>query len=165
MNASGAMVLQRTGTGGFVSRIQPLLPAHAMTTFEVRQPLATHFRSVSCEEAQCSHFAAGWITGFSDVDLPHKWDAAQTYGQLATKRGLKFMVHRTGNTVTFTFPAGQQCLEGHRVALDRPPLFIVRNGDWRGNPRRQQRVHQTGADFQEHWMESQARLDRAISKG
>lgn len=165
MNTTGATILQRTATGGYVNRVAPLLPAHAMKTFEVRQPLATHFRPLSCDEAQCPHKAAGWITGF-DVSQPGRWDAAQKYGQIATNRGLTFKVHRVGDTVTFTFPAGQACLEGHRALLDdRPPLYIVRGGDWRGNPRGERRVHANAADFQDDWMESQARLDRERERG
>ncbi len=165
MNTRGATILQRLPGGGMVSRIAPLLPASAMKTFEMRQPLATHFREIPCEQAQCSHQAGGWITGFSDIDLPHKWDAAQTYGAIATRRGLRFTVTRVDNTVTFVFAAGQRCLEGHRVSVDRMPLYIARGGDWRGNPRHTGRVHTSAEFWREDWLETQGCFERLQQRG
>lgn len=164
MNTRGAMMLQRIPGGGMISRITPQLPAHSMKTFEVRQPIETHFRNVSCDEAQCSHKANGWITGF-DLSQPGRFDAANTYGKIATKLGRKFKVAKVGDNVTFTFEPGQECLEGHRVALDRPPLFIVRGGDWRGNPRREVTMHKTGADFEDDWRNSQDKIFNVIERG
>lgn len=165
VNAHGAMILQRLPGGGMLSRVAPLLPARAMKTFEVRMPLSTHFRKATCIEADCAHYRNGWVTGFSDVDLPHKWEAAQTYGGIAYRRGLRFKVNRTGNTVTFTFPPGQQCIEGHRVAVDRPPLYIARGGDWRGNPIRMSRLHANAADFRDDWLSTEDRFRELQKRG
>jgi hypothetical protein len=165
MNTRGATILQRLPGGGAVQRIAPLLPATAMKTFEVRMPLSTHFRPASCQESDCNHWRDGWVTGFSDVDLPHKWEAAQTYGGIAHRRGLRFTVQRVGNTVTFTFPPGQQCIEGHRVAIDRPPLYIARDGDWRGNPRKVSRLHANAQDFREDWLTTEDRFRTLQKRG
>ena len=39
--------------------------------------------------------------------------------------------------VRLTFPAGQPCFRAssHRVSVQRPPIFLVRPGDARSNPR------------------------------
>lgn len=164
MNAHGATILQRLPGGGFVQRIAPLLPAHAMKTFEVRRPLASHYRRARCEEVGCMKYAAGWVMGF-DLTQQAKVNAANTIRRIVHARGLRCRVDRVGTSVTFTFPPGQQCLEGHQVPLERDPLFIVRGGDWRGNPRRDQYKHTTGDSFMDDWRSSQERLDQAMGSG
>jgi hypothetical protein len=34
----------------------------------------------------------------------------------------------------FEFAAGQQCFASHKVSLERPEFYLVRGGDWRGDP-------------------------------
>ena len=46
--------------------------------------------------------------------------------------------------MVFTFEAGQQCFTQHHVP-DRPQFFVVRDGDWRGNPTGQNRLHTKGS--------------------
>ena len=36
--------------------------------------------------------------------------------------------------VVLEFGAGQDCFSEHRIPLDRDSLFVLRDGDWRGNP-------------------------------
>lgn len=164
MNARGATILQQLPGGGFVQRIAPLLPAHSMKTFEIRRPLATHYRRARCEEVGCDKHRAGWIMGF-DLTQQAKVDAANQVRRIAHHRGLRCRIDQVGTTVTFTFAAGQQCLEGHQVPLERDPLWIVRGGDWRGNPRREQYKHTSGESFADDWRSSQDRLDQAMEAG
>lgn len=164
MNTYGATILQRLPNGGVVQRVAPLLPAHAMKTFEIRRPLATHYRRARCEEVGCDKNRAGWVMGF-DLTQQAKVDAANLIRRIAHHRGLKCRITQVGTTVTFLFPAGQQCLEGHQVPLERDPLFIVRGGDWRGNPRGERYTHSTGDSFMDDWRTSQDRLDTARGQG
>lgn len=141
-----------------IFRCDPQLPVTAMKTFEVRTPSATHFERVSCEEVDCRDFRDGWVVGF-DVE---KFSAAQELGRICTRLGKKFTVRRLDNKIIFTFASGQACLNPHRERIDRPPIYIVRGGDWRGNPRGEHRTHRNAADFTEDWQESQAQVfDRA----
>lgn len=59
----------------------------------------------------------------------------------------------------FAFDAGQKCFEKHHVPVGRPELFVVRGGDWRGNPRGERRRH-TRPEF---WVEDFALHQQAIA--
>jgi len=64
----------------------------------------------------------------------------------------------------FTFYPGQQCFTQHHVS-DRPQMFVVRDGDHRGNPTRRQRIHSQGKFWVEDFAEHQAKLAEQIEKG
>lgn len=164
MNTRGATMLQRLPGGGMVNRIAPALPAHAMKTFEVRQPLATHFRQVPCAEAGCDKYAAGWVMGFDLTEMA-KVNAANSINRVVKARGMRCKVERVGTKAIFTFPPGQSCLEGHRVLVGREPLYIVRGGDWRGNPRRESYRHASGDAFMDDWRTSQDRIEAFKRRG
>lgn len=66
---------------------------------------------------------------------------------------------------TFTFEAGQACFQPHRVRLDRPEHYLVRGGDYRGNPARQVRRHDNAADWAQDFAEHQARLADRLRRG
>ncbi len=112
-------------------RIQPKMPAHAYTTYQIAAPVSTHFRAGTCDEAGCLAHRHGWATTV---------DESTTLGQgqahyVRKESGRRFVESRTGGLTTFTFEAGQKCFATHQVPLERPELYIVRGGDWRGNPR------------------------------
>jgi hypothetical protein len=70
-----------------------------------------------------------------------------------------------GGLIEFTFEAGQTCFQAsqHKVPLERPELYIVRGGDWRGNPRGTAPRQHSGPDS---WLNDfgshQDRLSRLI---
>ena len=146
-------------------RVPPKLPVHAMKTYEMRWPTSTHHRSATCAEVDCPQYLNGWQMGF-DLTVPEKVEAANW---VRNQSGLSFSFALTETTVTFTFPAGQQCLESrirpHTVTLEREPLYLVRGGDFRGNPLRQQRAHVNGADFADDWHTSLDRLEEQMRRG
>jgi len=113
-------------------RIDPRMPPSAYRSFEVRSPVQTHYRSVPCQQADCAHHRDGWISVLDVATTQGKaWAAA------IRKSGRRFTVDRAGpdTTVTYRFPAGQQCFASpHKVPVGRPEIFVVRDGDWRGNP-------------------------------
>ena len=113
-----------------VNRIAPQLPVSAMRSFEVFSPLETHTRKARCEEVECQHNGRGWITKI-DVVMP---EGQMRANYIRLHSGRSFTFTEEGTLITFTFPAGQQCFSDHRVSLERPAIFVVRDGDWRGNP-------------------------------
>ena len=119
-------------------RAPPLLPAGAMKSYTVAAPLATHWRPATCAEAECGAFVNGWVTV-----VPADSPAAEYIRHDKTRSWRE--ERRDGGLAAFTFPPGQQAFASreheHRIPTGRPERFIVRGGDWRGNPR---------GDFYEH---------------
>ena len=101
-------------------------PAHTMRTFQIDQPLDTHFRRATCAEVECTAHASGWVMGF-DLTDPEKAAAARW---IRDHSGRTFSASLTQGRVVLTFPAGQTCFAKHRVPLEREPFYVVRNGDF-----------------------------------
>jgi hypothetical protein len=125
-----------------MGRAQPLAGAHAYKTYSVSAPLATHWRVATCGEVGCPREEFGWTTVVLEAD-----DLGQAQAHyIRTSSGRKFTESRREDGMTvFEFPPGQRCfstlvrdgrvVSGHPKRIERPELFIVRDGDWRGNPR------------------------------
>lgn len=110
--------------------MEPALPAQAMQTYEISSPISTHTRRATCEEVTCLAMANGWKS---------KIDESTTLGQrqaayIRTSSRRKFEAHREGGVTVFVFAPGQRCFNEHRKTLDRPAHFLVKGGDFRGNP-------------------------------
>ena len=151
--------------GRAVFRVPPAMPASAYKTFQVSSPVSTHFRPASCEEAGCLAHAHGWATMCDESS-----DQGQRQAYYIRKQsGRLFVEARTELGITrFTFEAGQRCFasDDHRVPLERPELYIVREGDWRGNPRGiEPRFHARPADWVDEFANHQDRLATAIEQG
>lgn len=128
-----------------LNRVPPKLPAAAMLTHLVAMPLLTHWRRATCEEIGCLAHRYGWTlqrAGLDDEDMALL---------RASKRRFREELGDGGSLLVFE--AGQPCLKAseHRVQMDRPPLFIARDGDFRGNPRGTDPIVFSGADpFADH---------------
>ena len=110
-------------------RPAPSLPTTAMKTYEVLAPTRTHWRKATCAEVDCPHHLHGWATTVQ---------AGSADEALIRRAGRHFTAQpQPGGFLQFVFPAGQPCFKAHqhRVLLDRQEIFVVRGGDWRGNPR------------------------------
>jgi len=146
-------------------RITPGLPVQAFKTYALSAPLSTHYRPARCEEVNCPNYAAGWRT-VVDVST----DLGQRQAKYITgASGRKFTTNgvpdSTDMLVTFTFPPGQQCFASHTVPLEREPIYVVRDGDWRGNPTGRRRQHVRAADWVDDFASHQAELIKEIEKG
>lgn len=132
-----------------VFRADPVLPVQAMQTYSIRVPQATHWRSASCEEVECSAYLKGWKT-----ILPGNSDLIY----LLKRSGRRYTEQRVdAGLIEFTFAAGQSCFKAsqHKVRIARPEIYVVRGGDWRGSTGIIRRHTQP-----EHWVEDmQERLD------
>ncbi|WP_346163568.1 hypothetical protein [Streptomyces bangladeshensis] len=144
-----------------VFRIEPQMGAESYKTYAMVSPLSSHFRPATCAEVDCPHYLNGWrvrVEGLAPQDI----HAAKTSGR-------RWIEQRVADGETWlVFEAGQPCFKAsqHRTRVDRPPLYIVRDGDHRGNPRgTKARLHQRAADWQEDFAEHQQKLADEIRKG
>jgi len=113
-----------------LNRVMPQLPVTAMRTFAIVAPTTTHFRPATCQEVDCPAFQYGWTlaTAGQPAVLVH---AAKNSG-----RAFIAVRDETTGAEQLIFESGQPCFKAstHRVRVDRPEIFLSRNGDWRGNP-------------------------------
>lgn len=134
-------------------RPDPLLPVQAMQTYEILQPVRSHFRVAPCSDVNCKAQANGWVTR---IDESTPLGQRQAY-YIRKQSGRAFKETREANLVVFSFEPGQLCFASHKVPLDRPAFFVVRGGDFRGNPSGFGREH-TRPEF---WVEDMSsHLDR-----
>ncbi len=140
------------------------LPASATTTFQIAAPRSTHTTPAACAEVDCAAWRGGFNVVCDHTATGRAW--ARRIRTLCRPAGARLSpvvaarVHgRYTLTVdgsgaeTFTFAAGTPCFTEHRRTLDRPELYVVRDGDIRGNPRRTPiRTH----DKPELWIEESA---------
>lgn len=145
------------------SRIKPNLPSSAYTTFQVTAPTATHTVEASCEDVECEQYARGWRMKLDlGTDLGQK---QAHYIKHLSGRSYRVVDQRDG-LVTLEFPGGQPCFQQHRVRNQLPETFLVRGGDYRGNPLgTKTRVHDKPEHWVEEFQEHQDRLKTAIERG
>lgn len=145
------------------NRISPALPARAMQTFQVTAPVSTHTRAATCEEVECGAYLRGWRMKIDlNTDLGQrqaqyiKHHAGRSYKKIGAQDGL----------VELEFAANQPCFQEHRARIDRPEIYRVKGGDYRGNPLKTlTRVHKKPEFWVEEFAENQDRLKTAIEKG
>jgi hypothetical protein len=143
-------------------RIEPKLPVEAVKTYGIRKPIATHFRPGSCTEAGCANMAHGWRTVIDEAT-----DLGQRQAHYIRKEsGRRFTETRDdAGLTTFTFEAGQTCFAQHQISLEREPFYVVRGGDWRGNPRGDVRRHVSPDDWVDDFANHQNELADRLSQG
>lgn len=113
-----------------LNRIAPALPASAMKTYSISAPKTTHTRPATCAEVDCADYANGWRV------------SAQAIGErelaMFRKGGWTWTVLDISEAERwYIFPPGQRCFRfaTHRASLEREPFYLVKGGDWRGDPR------------------------------
>lgn len=145
-----------------MTRIDPALPVQAFQTYQVLAPAATHWRPATCADVDCAAHLHGWR---SVIDESTELGQKQAH-YIRRDSGRRFHEHRdeAGLTV-FEFEAGQSCFAQHQARLDRPEHYLVRGGDWRGNPNGQVRRHASAADWVDDFQQHQGRLADQIEKG
>lgn len=153
-----------------MGHIEPAMAPSAYKTYAVVAPLSSHFRPATCAEVDCPHYVNGW--GVRIHQLPPEDQAAlrvatfnrdgRTYRYSYVEREME-----AGETWLLYKP-GQPCFQAsrHRTRIERPELYVVRDGDHRGNPRgTKARLHQNPAHWQEDFAEHQQKLADEIAKG
>jgi hypothetical protein len=147
--------------GPTLNRVTPQGPAEAYKTYQVLAPAATHWRRASCEEVSCQHYMHGWATTVpTGGELEHTIRESGRHWSSATPM--------PDGTTVYVFPAGTPCFRAaqHRVRVRDDDLYIVRDGDWRGNPRGTAPYrHTRSVDFVDDWATHQQNIADAIQRG
>lgn len=146
-----------------VNRITPQLPVTAMKTYGLRAPLRSHWRKATCAEVDCESYRNGWMTTVSN-DSRAAYYIRKESGRSFTETSLD------GGRVIFTFGPGQTCFasDEHVVRLEREAFYVVREGDWRGNPRPHtagNRTHVRAEDWVDDFATHQGRLADRLGRG
>ncbi len=130
-------------------------------TYQIVAPRSTHTRPATCAEVEC----ANWQRGFKVTCVT---DTALGAGQakyIVEHSGRRYKAMTRGSVIEFTFPAGTECFTQHRVSLEREPLFRIKGGDHRGNPRGTPVIQRNADDWVDDFATHQDAISRAIEKG
>jgi hypothetical protein len=143
-----------------VHHFEPVAPAWAYKTYRMVSP-PSHRRKAACAEVECERWQKGWTT-YLDIADPRHAEAAHW---IRARSGRAFTAKENGTGVTFSFPAGQDCFQGHTIPY-KPHLLLVQGGDWRGNPRGVPTVqHHSMSDWVEDFAENQSAIHDRVKRG
>ena len=145
-------------------RATPSVGAEHYQTFQVTSPISTHTKVVQCgEDLDCEQYKRGWRM---KLDLGSDLGQKQAY-YIKHHSGRSYkVVDQKDGLVTLEFAANQPCFREHRVPIDRPEIYRVKGGDFRGNPLRSPtRVHKKPEFWVEEFAEHQDKIKTAIEKG
>lgn len=147
--------------GHRITRIEPAAPPEAYRSFQILAPLNSHWRPATCEQAGCIPYREGWVTR---VDEGTDLGKGQAY-YIRNQSGRRYREERHASMTTFRFEPGQPCFryKDHRVPLERPSLFVVRDGDWRASQNR--RVHASAEDWVDEFANHQDQIADLRQKG
>jgi len=129
------------------NRIDPNLPVGAYQTYSITAPPDTAQKS-ACERANCQAWRFGWESAIDESSELGQRQAAY----IRQQSGRTFREQRADAGLTvFRFESGQRCFAEHGT---RPEIYLVRDGDHRGNPTGRQRQHTRAVDWVEDMSES-----------
>lgn len=142
-----------------------LMP-HEYQTYQIVAPPATHFRPATCAEIECPSYLHGWKTTIDpSTDL-----GAKQLDYITRRSGRAYVSEKLGTgLIEFTFEAGQTCFQAgqHRTRIDKPEIFVVREGDRRlrtGGHRRFTGAH-AAEDWRDHFANHQQGLRDVLERG
>ncbi|MFF3511531.1 hypothetical protein [Streptomyces sp. NPDC002573] len=141
-----------------MNRIDPAMPVGAYQTYSITSPRDVQVRA-ACEQAGCQAWQHGWESAIDERTDLGRTQAAY----IRTQSGRTFREMKRGDGLTvFRFEPYQRCFAEHRT---RPEIYLVRDGDWRGNPTGRQRQHTSPDDWVEDFGEHQQRIADQQQKG
>lgn len=144
--------------GQQINRFAPLGDPGQYVTYGISATLDTAVVA-ACKDVGCEAWAHGWETTVDEATDLGREQAAY----IRHKSGRTFREQRTAAGLTvFRFEAFQRCFAEHRTKPDR---FLVRDGDWRGNPTGRGRLHVNGRDWIEDLVEHEGALADLRKKG
>jgi len=142
------------------NRQPPKLPVAAVQTYQVASPADTLIVA-ACETVGCAAYRNGW-----DTIVDEATELGRTQAQFirsgGTGRSYRELGPNAEGRTVFRFDGHQRCFADHQT---RPELYVVRHGDWRGNPSGRRRQHARPADWVEDFAEHQDRIQTAIQQG
>jgi hypothetical protein len=142
-------------------RFTPAGPAHAYKTYSIKAPISTHFRPATCAEVGCPNYTDGWrirVEGLTPDLIYTARNSGRKYTELEISEKEHWLVYE----------AGQPCFQvsQHRTRVERPELYVVRDGDHRGNPRgTARRVHANAEDWADDLHEHTDKILDALKEG
>jgi hypothetical protein len=148
----------------FEQQVTPLEPAGdpaLYKTYAISSPLTTHTRVARCSEVECPNYLRGWRTV---LDLSTDLGKRQAR-YIREKSGRHFEVITEKPLLTLEFRAGQECFSEHRVPLHREPLYLVKGGDYRGNPLGVPTVQRSERDWVDDFGDHQQKIKEAHERG
>lgn len=151
--------------GGGPNRIEPRGPVSMYRTYQLSQPVGTHWRRATCREVECEQFTKGWTT---ILDLKVQQQAAASYYIEHDRSRTHLRTVLRDGRVSYWFEPGQEFFSSddhaHLVPLERDPFAIIRDGDYRGNDTgRVERVPLS--EWAERFGENQLNLKEAQDRG
>jgi hypothetical protein len=145
-------------------RIQPVAGPQYYKSYSMRAPLVTHWRRATCEEYECDGYLKGFVT---TVDLTSKLGQKQ-YHYLTHDKSRAYATNRISmELIQFIYGPGNRCFKSdeHRVPIGKPPRLLVVGGDWRGNPRREVRIHSRVDDWVDDSRNHQDKIATIVGRG
>lgn len=93
------------------------------TRYALAKPAATHRRPATCEEVGCKYLRGGW-----QMRVMESTALGQRQVHLIQASGRRFVRIPQPDGGLYVFEAGQNCFGSHTVPVERPPIYIVRQG-------------------------------------
>lgn len=100
-----------------------LIDPRTTARYGLSKPVATHRRAATCAEVDCKYHREGWQMRVEESTPLGARQAALIKGS-----GRRFTTIQEQGAVRYLFEAGQSCFRAHTVDLDRPAIYIVRQG-------------------------------------
>lgn len=145
-----------------LNRVPEKAPARMYTTFGIRAPRSTHWVPATCEEVQCQNYVRGFRTSMDESKPVGEGNAKLLR---ADKTRTKKEYKDEYNMTIFEYPPGTKCFNTHTKRLEKPEIYIVRDGDHRGNPKGTPTRTHTKAEFwTEEFSEVQDKIKKALER-
>lgn len=144
------------------NRPEPALRPEQMKTYAIIRQDGVHMRPATCAEIECPQWVNGWITR-----VPRGTDLEAYIVSGAHGRRCYEVTPIESAERQFMFAIGQSCFREstHRVPIEREPFFVVRDGDWRGNPRGTAAINRRPDDWVDDFANHQQRIADARDRG
>lgn len=142
-----------------ITRIKPVGPVQAYKTYQVSAP-RSHWRPATCAEVNCRDYLNGWEM------MVHRTDEAVLHAVRHSGRPFTENPADPSGFILFSFEAGAACRtpSRHRIQVV-PEIYVVRGGDWRGNPTGMKRQHRNPDEFVEDFGEHQLKIIELAKRG
>ncbi len=120
-----------------------LIDPRTTAKYGLAKPVATHRRPATCAEVSCKYHRGGW-----QMRIMPGTPKGERQEYLIRQSGRRYTAVRGPGSVLYTFEPGQTCFGVHTVPVDRPAIYIVRQGA--SPPRRHSRGSDWVDDFSTH---------------
>lgn len=112
-----------------------MLEPQQRQTYRILAPVATHWRSATCEEVECGLFADGWrlrkeLVNERDLDFIKR--SRRQFIELDLSEGEIWLVFAPGTPCLLQWATGLPFTERHhKLPTGRPEFYTVQPGDFR----------------------------------